>query len=443
MHTSESVPGPAGDATPLFAIVVATKNAVALIDSTIDSLLHQQMTRWELCVVDAASEDGTATRVRNRADGRIRVLSEADEGIADAWNKGIRLTQAPWIVFLGAGDTLPANALARLARALPADSLPAILYGDTAMQADDGSFSLVYGHAIGAKGPRLGFPFMHPACATARAVFEAIGTFDTRLRIAIDGDFLLRAWRAGVAFVRSEHTVTMLEGGVSDKRWLAANLEYADCAARHLNQAPRRLRLMRAFVHLRHWVFKRWRMGPALRAARRTAIFAAVAAVNLSLRWLPSFTLRRALLNVTGCRIHRSASIHRRVRVFSLGRIVIGAHSTINRGVCLDNRRAITIGENVSVAHDSRLYTLGHDINDPFFKLKGAPVTLEDRACLFAAVLVLPGVRIGTGAVVLPGTVVQEDVPALSVVRPLNEMQTGMRSGDLRYRLDNSVWLAT
>ncbi len=241
--------------TPLFSIVVATLNARALLGRTLASLQAQDLANWELQLIDAASPDGTADLARALGDARVQVLSEPDQGIGDAWNKGVRRCRGRWVLFLGAGDELPPNTLRRLARAAPDDDAPCILFGDTALQAEDGTVQLQYGRPIAPKGPRLGFPFLHPSCATARSVFDRIGLFDTRLRIAIDGDFLLRAWRAGVPFVQGDHTVVMLAGGVSDRRWLAANLEYAGCVAAQLQLPDGAARRLRWGVHLRHWVF--------------------------------------------------------------------------------------------------------------------------------------------------------------------------------------------
>lgn len=62
----------------------------------------------------------------------------------------------------------------------------------------------------------------------------------------------------------------------------------------------------------------------------------------------------------------------------------------INLGCYLDNRRGITIGDNVGIAHNTKIYTLGHDLNDPQFKTKGAPVTIKDNAFVFSNVLIMP-----------------------------------------------------
>ncbi len=100
------------------------------------------------------------------------------------------------------------------------------------------------------------------------------------------------------------------------------------------------------------------------------------------------------------------------MRLLDLGKLSVGIGTTISFGCILDNRRGISIGNNVAIAHCSSIYTLGHDVDAADFAVKGAPVIIEDDVCLFAHSMVMPGVRIGRGAIVYPGSVVTKDVPA-------------------------------
>jgi acetyltransferase-like isoleucine patch superfamily enzyme len=127
------------------------------------------------------------------------------------------------------------------------------------------------------------------------------------------------------------------------------------------------------------------------------------------------FGLRKFLMKVVGFKIGKNTSIQA-VRFFSFGKLKIGNNTIVNSGCYLDNRRGITIGNNVVIAHDTKIYTLGHDINDSNFITKGAEVIIEDYVILFANVLVMPGVTIAKGAVVLPGSVVTKNVESMNVV---------------------------
>ena len=95
---------------------------------------------------------------------------------------------------------------------------------------------------------------------------------------------------------------------------------------------------------------------------------------------------------------------------------MIGKNSVVNFGCYLDNRRGISIGNNVGVAHNTKIYTLGHNLDSPQFETKGAPVIIEDDVFIFSNVMIMPGVTIGQGAIVLPGSVVTKDVPSRKIV---------------------------
>ena len=93
---------------------------------------------------------------------------------------------------------------------------------------------------------------------------------------------------------------------------------------------------------------------------------------------------RKYYLRIFGIRVGRASSIHRGCRFFHVGKLSIGDNSTVNYGCYLDNRRGIYIGNNVGIAHNTKIYTLGHDYNDPGFFTKGSPVYVEDNAFNYA-----------------------------------------------------------
>lgn len=143
--------------------------------------------------------------------------------------------------------------------------------------------------------------------------------------------------------------------------------------------------------------------------------FILLAFVNLSYNLFPSY-LSSFYLRIFGFRISASSCIHRCCKFFHLGRLKIGRHSFISFGCYLDNRREIIIGDNVEIAHNVKIYTLGHDIDSPKFETKGKPVIIKDHVFIFSNALIMPGVTLNEGAVVLPGAVVTKDVEAYTVV---------------------------
>ena len=158
------------------------------------------------------------------------------------------------------------------------------------------------------------------------------------------------------------------------------------------------------------------RRGQGPGTLRIQAYFIAVFLFNAVYNLLPFFRLKTAFLRYAGFTIGRHSCIHTPVKFFSLNAFSVGDHTTINPHCYLDARRSIRIGSNVNIAHNTKIYTLGHDINSPDLRPVGGPVEIGDDVFVFSNVMIMPGVRIGSGAVVFPGSVVVKDVPPFTVV---------------------------
>ena len=174
---------------------------------------------------------------------------------------------------------------------------------------------------------------------------------------------------------------------------------------------------------------------------RSQAYFIGLAALNTVHGLLP-FALRPLLYRIAGFRIARSATVQGGVRFFHVGRLEIGERTLVNRGVYLDNRGGLTIGSDVSIAHDVRIYTMGHDMHAADFATKAQPVRIDNHAVLFAGAMVMPGVHLGAGAVVMAGAVVTKSVPANRIVGGNPATDLGERTGTPAYRLDRRYWFA-
>lgn len=99
-------------------LVTACRNSAPTIRTALDSVLSQRDCTLEYLVIDGASTDGTVEILREyepRFAGRMKWISEPDEGMYDAINKGIRLATGDFIGILNADDYLDGeNVLARV-----------------------------------------------------------------------------------------------------------------------------------------------------------------------------------------------------------------------------------------------------------------------------------------------------------------------------------------
>lgn len=133
-----------------FTIVTCTFNAAPVLQRTLDSVLHQSYGDVEHLILDGLSKDDTVKMAmaykehseRDEDGHEVIVISEKDNGLYDAMNKGIRLATGTYIVFLNAGDVFPNDdTLETIASSLAdGETLPGVLYGDTDIVDIDGHF---------------------------------------------------------------------------------------------------------------------------------------------------------------------------------------------------------------------------------------------------------------------------------------------------------------
>lgn len=180
-------------------------------------------------------------------------------------------------------------------------------------------------------------------------------------------------------------------------------------------------------------------LGPALQALRRRSEGlreGALLLFTLTLGRLPfrrprTYLARRLL----GLRAHPNSILYRWRDIREARGIEIGEGTVIGFWATLDGRRGITIGENVNLSSEVALWTLQHDPNDRGFGVRGAPIVIEDFAWISFRATVLPGVRIGRGAVVAANSVVTRDVEPYAIVGGIPAEVIGQRRPDLDYSM--------
>jgi maltose O-acetyltransferase len=169
--------------------------------------------------------------------------------------------------------------------------------------------------------------------------------------------------------------------------------------------------------------------------------FFLVAFLNISYTIIP-YPLRNLYLRLFAIKVPLTSSIHRGTKFFHIGNIVCGKNTVVNFGCYLDNRCRITIGNNVGIAHDTKIYTLGHDLDDPEFKVKAKEVVVKDNVFIFSNVLIMPGVTLGEGSIVLPGSVVTRDIEPFTVAGGNPARKVRERPAAIDYTVNYNYWFA-
>jgi acetyltransferase-like isoleucine patch superfamily enzyme len=119
--------------------------------------------------------------------------------------------------------------------------------------------------------------------------------------------------------------------------------------------------------------------------------------------------------------------------------IEIGKGTVIGHWATLDGRCGLRIGNNVNCSSEVALWTLQHDPDDRHFGVRGGPIVVDDYAWISFRATILPGVRIGRGAVVAANSVVTEDVEDFTIVGGIPAKVIGTRSRDLDYTLSGDT----
>ncbi|MBP2628358.1 MAG: hypothetical protein H6Q68_3069 [Firmicutes bacterium] len=113
----------------------------------------------------------------------------------------------------------------------------------------------------------------------------------------------------------------------------------------------------------------------------------------------------------------------------------IGTNTIINRNCILDRRGGLHIGENVNISPEVAIFTSGHDPQSPSFEERLNPVAIYDHVWLGTRSMIMPGVTIHEGAVILPGSVVTQDVEAYKIVGGVPAKVVAERKQGMKYEL--------
>lgn len=181
------------------SVITACYNSIVTLPDTLSSVRSQQALACEYILIDGGSSDGTLALIEaehSRADTPLSCwISEPDQGIYDALNKGIALATGEVVGFLHADDVFAHPSVLKRVAACFEDPAIVACYGDLEyVWRDDPARVLRHWRAGCFTPSRLRWGWMppHPTLYVRRSWYEAHGCFDTNYRIAADYDLMLR-----------------------------------------------------------------------------------------------------------------------------------------------------------------------------------------------------------------------------------------------------------
>lgn len=423
------------DGKPLITVVTVVYNGEKFLEETIQSVINQNYDNVEYIIIDGGSNDGTLDIIRKYEHVIDYWVSEKDNGIGDAWNKGVTLSLGSLIGLLNADDFYDYENISNLSKVNSENDL-IIYYGDCKFL-DQRGISGVNKREFKKEKLIYGFGFTHTTCFKRREVYKKVGLFDSKYKIAVDTDFLLRCVKANVEFKKIELLTYMEMGGVSDKFFYRAYSEFLMSGVEHKVFKKTDVVLLKTLMFL-YAPIRKILKNKQIKNLKHLYMFL----WNKTYNFIPFFSLKNKFLRYSGNVVGKKSYIHSPVVMYRHDGLKIGNNSVINWGAIIDNREKISIGDNVSIAHNFKVYTCGHDVDSPFFDMKCKEVVIHDYACLFSNTMVMPGVIIGKGAVVLPGSVVTKNVESYSIVGGNPAVHKRYRDKNQFYKLDYGWWCA-
>jgi glycosyltransferase involved in cell wall biosynthesis len=203
------------------SVVMATYNAGKVLASALDAFRAQGYKNAELLIADGGSTDDTVEIISQNRDIISWFISEPDNGIFDAWNKGVKNAKGEWLYFMGADDTfVDGSTLGRAAdilSKLPSEIL--VAYGSVQLVDTAGNAANSLGSEWRAKRFRSeGMTIPHQGVFTRASYFTTYGLFDATQKHTATYEFYLRHLAKHDAYFIQDFVVSnMGVGGVSTR----------------------------------------------------------------------------------------------------------------------------------------------------------------------------------------------------------------------------------
>ncbi len=193
---------------PLISIITVVYNGEKYLDQTLQSVLHQKDEQIEYIVIDGGSTDGTIDIIKKYEDKIDYWVSERDDGIYDAMNKGVKIAKGEYIAFINADDWYEEGVLQEVADILQKHNNIDILAGDISIVDEDGKPIVVRKGSFEEYGKNL----HHQAIFVSSRHYKQL-FFDTSYRLAADRDFIVKVMKTDPKIYKFDRVIANFRQG--------------------------------------------------------------------------------------------------------------------------------------------------------------------------------------------------------------------------------------
>lgn len=178
-----------------FSIITVVYNARNTIERTINSVLNQNYENTEYIIIDGGSTDGTIDVIQKYIDRLTVFVSEKDNGIFDAMNKGVGYASGDVIGFINSDDWYHSDVFYRINELFRVDDFDIIC--GSFQNVIDGELATIEKASKPSDKIRVFFPYCHQAIFAKHDLFSKVGLFDLKYRLGADYDWILRCYLDG------------------------------------------------------------------------------------------------------------------------------------------------------------------------------------------------------------------------------------------------------
>lgn len=179
------------DSNPLVTIITITLNSALYLQQTIEGVLAQNFQDFEYLIVDGGSADSTIEIVKSFNDSRIKIFKGIDDGISDAMNRGISYARGKYIGIIHSDDVYLENAISASVKALESTGSH-WSYGKMEYMDETGRPLFIAGNPFNLKALKRRMTITHPTVFCTKALYQELGNFNKKYRLAMDYDLCLR-----------------------------------------------------------------------------------------------------------------------------------------------------------------------------------------------------------------------------------------------------------
>ncbi len=203
---------------PKVSIITVCFNSAKTIRDTIESVINQTYQNIEYIIIDGGSTDGTVDIIKEYEPYIAKWVSEPDEGIYDAMNKGISMASGHLIGILNSDDWYGINTVELIVNEFFKNKNIELFHGDNEIYNTDGNFLFIIKSDQNYNNLWHNMVINHPGCFITKEAYKKYGVYKTDYRLAADYELILRMFINGARFQYIDKVLaSMRMGGIGDR----------------------------------------------------------------------------------------------------------------------------------------------------------------------------------------------------------------------------------